>query len=103
MSESHPETFQSHARRCLIILAAVVGVTLIMVGVSFAPLGQSLRIGLILAAACVNAFLVGGHLMHLISERKLIHTLLAFTVFFFVFLMVLTVWAKHDVPTVIPQ
>jgi hypothetical protein len=36
--------------------------------------------------------------MHLISEKKMIYTVLAFTVFFFIGLMGLTLWAMHDFP-----
>ena len=32
---------------------------------------------MILAVACANAFVVAGFLMHLISEKKMIYTLLA--------------------------
>jgi hypothetical protein len=37
--------------------------------------------------------------MHLLTEKKLIYTVLAFTVFFFIGLMGLTVWAMNDFPT----
>jgi hypothetical protein len=56
------------------------------------------KVTLILAIACSNAFVVAGFLMHLISERKMIYTLLAFTVFFFAGLIGLTVWAMQDFP-----
>ena len=54
---------------------------------------------MILAIACVNAFVVAGFLMHLISEKKMIYTVLAFTVFFFTGLIGLTVYAMQDFPT----
>ena len=50
---------------------------------------------LILAIAVVNAFLVAGFLMHLLSEKKLIYTVLGFTVVFFIGLMGLTLWAMQ--------
>ena len=53
--------------------------------------------------ACVNAGLVAGYLMHLISERKLIYTVLAFTGIFFVGLMGLSILAAHDVPALLHQ
>jgi len=37
--------------------------------------------------------------MHLLSEKKMVYTVLAFTVFFFAGLMGLTMWAMHDFPT----
>jgi TctA family transporter len=51
---------------------------------------------------CVYVFIavvVAGFLMHLLSEKKMIYTTLAFTVFFFAGLMGLTIWAMHDFPT----
>jgi len=46
----------------------------------------------------VNAFLVAGYLMHLLSEKKLIYTVLIFTVIFAIGLMGLTVWATNGFP-----
>ena len=48
--------------------------------------------------ACGKAFLVAGYFMHLISERKMIYGILAFTAFFFIGLMFLTVWSFADFP-----
>ena len=53
----------------------------------------------ILAIACFNAFLVAGFLMHLLSEKKLVYTLLAFTVFFVIGLAGLTLYAMQDFPS----
>ena len=103
MSElSQPDVFKSTVRRCKMVFAAVVCGTLLAVAAAYAPLGNpALRIALILTAACGNAFLVAGYLMHLLSERKMIYAVLAFTAFFFAGLMGLTLWASGDVPTVL--
>lgn len=99
MSEFNPESFSAYGRRCALIFAAVVCGTLLMVGVSYIPLGsRALSMGLVLAGACFNAFLVAGYLMHLISERRMIYALLAFTAFFFAMLIGLSVWAAYDMP-----
>ena len=98
MSDHSPESYSNYTRKCMVIFLAVLCGTGLMVGVSFASLASSARIGLILLIACVNAFLVAGHLMHLISERKMVYTVLIFTVIFFVALMGLTIWAHGDVP-----
>lgn len=98
MSDSPSESYKTYTRKCLLIFLAVACGTGLMVGASFATLASSVRIALILAIACGNAFLVAGYLMHLISERKTIYTLLALTVFLFVALMGLTVWAHGDLP-----
>ena len=99
MSHLQPESYRHYLRRCVYVFIAVLCGTLLMVAASFAPLGsRRLNIALVLAAAGVNAFLVAGFLMHLISERKLILTLLLFTAIFFVGLMGLTLFAHGDVP-----
>ena len=56
------------------------------------------KLRLILAIAAVNAFLVAGYLMHLLSEKKLVYTVLAFTVFFAIGLFGLTIWATNGFP-----
>ncbi len=99
MSEPQTDVFRSTACRCKVIFVAVACGTLAMVAASYAPLGdRSFNITAILTGACVNAFLVAGYLMHLVSERKMILIVLAFTAVFFVGLMGLTVWAHGDIP-----
>lgn len=103
MSDSNaqfgPESFRALGRKCGIVFAAVVCATLLMVGASYVPTpNRAMSIGMILVGACFNAGMVGAYLMHLVSERKMIIALLAFTAFFFVGLMGLTVWAAYDLP-----
>lgn len=98
MSDSHPESYHNYPRKCLLIFLAVLCGTGLMVGVSFASLASSARIALILTIAIANALLVASYLMHLISERKMVYTVLVFTGIFFVALMGLTIWAHGDVP-----
>jgi len=100
MSESHPVDFNNYVRRCIYIFIAVVCMVSLMIYASYLPhYSWAIKVTLILAVACVNAFLVAGFLMHLLSEKKMIYTLLAFTVFFFAGLMGLTIYAMHDMPS----
>jgi len=102
MSDSHPDAFKSYARKCGLVFGAVACVTLVMVGTSYAPIhNRAVAIGLVLGAACINAALVASYLMHLISEKKMIYTVLAFTAIFFAGLMGLSIWATHDVPAIL--
>jgi caa(3)-type oxidase subunit IV len=99
MSESHPVDFKAYLRRCLYVFIAVICTTSLMICASFLPhFGWTAKVTMILAIACVNAFVVAGFLMHLLSEKKMIYTVLSFTVFFFIGLMGLTIWAMHDFP-----
>ena len=99
MSESHPVDFKTYLRRCVYVFIAVVCTTM-MIYASFLPhFGWPAKVVMILAIACVNAFVVAGFLMHLLSEKKMIYTVLSFTVFFVAGLFALTIYAMHDFPT----
>jgi len=99
MSESSATDLKSSVRRCGMVLIAVACTTAMMISVSFSHLGGwPVKVAAILAVALVNASLVAGFLMHLLTEKKLIFTVLLFTVFFFAGLMGLTVWAMQDSP-----
>ena len=100
MSDSHSVNFKSYLQRCIYIFIAVLCAISLMIFVSYLPhYGWPFKVTIIVAIACVNAFLVAGFLMHLLSEKKLIYTVLAFTVFFVAGLFVLTIYAMHDFPT----
>ena len=98
------QAFRSYARRCGLVFGVVATMTLLMVASTYLPLGSSsLKIVIVLAVASVNAGLVAGYLMHLISEQKVIYTLLLVTGIFFAGLMGLSIYATHDVPSPLHQ
>ena len=81
MSESEkPVCLKSYFRLCAVVFLVVVCTTSAMIATSFSHIGEgwTLKVALILAIAVVNAFLVAGYLMHLLSEKKLIYTVLGF-------------------------
>jgi len=99
MTAQEQEDFTHHVRRYLYIFYALLFGTLITVGASYIPFGNhAVNIGVALVIACAKAFLVAGFFMHLISERKMIYGLLAFTACFFLGLMFLTLSAYADFP-----
>ena len=101
MSESEkPVSLQSYIRLCVVVFIVVVCTTSAMIATSFSHLGDgwTLKVAIILGIAVVNALLVAGYLMHLLSEKKLIYTVLGFTVFFVIGLIGLTVWATNGFP-----
>ena len=83
------------------VFVAVIIATSLMIWISFLPEHYSwaAKVAMILTVAAANAFVVAGFLMHLISEKKMVYTLLAFTVFFVIGLFVLTICATNDFPT----
>lgn len=100
--DEHPVDFNKYVRLCAAIFVAVLCAVGAMIYVSYLPMAQyswATKVVLILSVATVNAFLVAGFLMHLLSEKKLIYTVLSFTVFFVAGLFALTLYAMHDFPT----
>ena len=100
MSDQHPpDHFSYHVRRYLFVFYALLFGTVVTVLASYIPFGhRAVNIGVALFIACGKAFLVAGYFMHLISERKMIYGIMAFTAFFFIGLMVLTIWSFADFP-----
>jgi caa(3)-type oxidase subunit IV len=100
MSTQHPpDHFSHHVRRYLLVFYALLFGTLITVGASYIPFGHRVvNIGVALFIACGKAFLVAGYFMHLISERKMIYGIMAFTAFFFIGLMLLIIFSFSDFP-----
>ena len=101
MSESEkPVTMESYIKLCAIIFTLALGAIGCMIWVSFLPhYSWTAKLCFILAIATGNAFLVAGYLMHLLSEKKLVYSVLACTVFFVIGLAGLTIWAMNDFPT----
>jgi heme/copper-type cytochrome/quinol oxidase subunit 4 len=99
MSESSTTDLKSTIRRCGLVLLAVACTTALMISTSYSHIGGwPMKVTVILAVAAVNAFLVAAYLMHLLSEKKLVYTVLLFTVIFAVGLLGLTIWATQDFP-----
>lgn len=94
----HPVDFNSYLRRCGAVLAVVFCAVGLMIWASFLNLGWGAKCGIILAIASCNAFVVAGFLMHLISEKKMVYTILGFTVSFVIGLFALTIYAMRDFP-----
>jgi caa(3)-type oxidase subunit IV len=86
-------------RKYMLIFGVMLLATLMTAGASYIPFGsRSTNVIVAMSIAAVQAFLVLGHMMHLLSERKMIYGILAFTAFFLVFLGGLTIWAHGDLP-----
>jgi cytochrome c oxidase subunit IV len=98
--EAHSQDhFKTHVRRYLLVFYVLLFGTLITVGASYIPFGhRAVNIGVALFIACGKGFLVAGYFMHLLSERKMIYGLIAFTAFFLVGLMFLTIGSFADFP-----
>jgi cytochrome c oxidase subunit IV len=99
MSDHTVDHFSHHVRRYLYVFYALLFGTLITVGASYIQFGHpAVNIGVALVIALGKATLVACYFMHLISERKMIYFIMAFTAVFFMGLMFLTLWTFGDPP-----
>jgi|GEM_PF-5549623 hypothetical protein len=102
MDDLKPSDLGSYTRRCFYVFFAVICGTALMVAASLSPISSSgLRISLILVIAAVNATLVATFLMHIVTEKRFVLVVLAFTAIFFVALIGLSSYAQHDVPAIV--
>ncbi len=89
----------SHIKTYLIVFGALLVGTLITVGMYFVHFeSMAVTIAVALFIASIKAFLVAGYFMHLLSEKKMIYSMLAITVVFFFALGTLTIWSSNDMP-----
>ncbi len=85
------------ARKHKFIGLALVLCTSVMVSSYYLPLGgPTVKIVVALAIALAEAFLVAGYLMHLISEKKLIYSVLMLTSVFFLCVLLLPLLSHAD-------
>jgi len=98
VDEHSMEEVRKHVRTYLIVGVALMCGTVLTVWASLIHFdSRAMNIALALLIASTKGFLVAGFFMHLISEKKMIYSVLAFTVFFFAALMILTLWSMgHD-------
>jgi cytochrome c oxidase subunit 4 len=85
------EEIRKETRVYLMVFVALAALTAITVGVSYLHLAGWRAIALALIIACIKGFLVAGFFMHLLSEKKLIYSVLIVTLLFFAMLM----WIPH--------
>jgi cytochrome c oxidase subunit 4 len=89
-------TIDKHVRTYMIVFGALMVLTVITVAVSYIELTPGPAIALALFIATIKASLVACYFMHLIDERKLIYWVMALTVAFFFFCLLLPVLTESD-------
>jgi cytochrome c oxidase subunit 4 len=82
-----PEQIRKETRVYVLVFVGLLFLTLVTVGISYLHLPTGEAILIALAVASVKGFLVAGYFMHLLSEKKLIYSVLLLTVFFFLVLL----------------
>jgi len=83
-----PEAIKKEIRVYLIVFGALAALTALTVCACYGMrMPVNIAIGIALVIACTKGFLVAGFFMHLLSEKKLIYSVLGLTVFFFAVLL----------------
>jgi cytochrome c oxidase subunit 4 len=92
----HAADIDEQVRIYVIVFAALAGLTLLTVAVGYLhlPMLPAVAVGVFIAT--VKGGLVAGYFMHLISEERVIYLVLAFTVVFFLGMLVLTMSTLYD-------
>jgi len=100
MNDQNSHGHETHSvRGYLFVYLALLFGTAFTVWASFIHFqSHEVNIAVALVIACVKAFLVAAYFMHLISEKKMIYSVLSFTAFFFAGLMTLTIFSMHNFP-----
>lgn len=86
-----PADIDKHVRVYITVFVALMVLTLVTVAVSYLDLSTPMAVAVALFIATIKGALVAGYFMHLLSEKKLITSVLALTVVFFIVLLALPV------------
>jgi cytochrome c oxidase subunit 4 len=96
MSDDHAVDIDRHVRVYITVFVSLMALTLITVAVSYLHLSVPAAIGVALFIATIKGSLVACYFMHLISERKLIYWVMAFTVFNFLGMLLIPILTESD-------
>lgn len=89
MSQLTPQEIQHHVKVYVRVFAALALLTVATVAVSYMHLPIVGAVLVALAIATLKGTLVAAFFMHLAHEQKIIYWILAFTVFFFFFCLLI--------------
>ena len=92
----HSADIDKHVRIYILVFVTLMVLTLVTVAVSYLHLPIHLAICVALLIATIKGSLVACYFMHLISEKKLIYTVLGLTVFMFLVLLLVPIFTVSD-------
>ncbi|HKQ98289.1 MAG TPA: cytochrome C oxidase subunit IV family protein [Candidatus Polarisedimenticolia bacterium] len=92
----HSADIDKHVRIYITVFVTLMVLTLVTVAVSYLHLPLHLAVAVALLIATIKGSLVACYFMHLISEKKLIYSVLAITVFMFIVLLLVPVFTIAD-------
>ena len=91
-----PAEIDRHVRVYITVFVALLVLTLVTVAISYLDLSVPMAVTVAMLVATVKGSLVACYFMHLISEKRLIHAVLALTAAFFVALLLLPLLTVSD-------
>jgi cytochrome c oxidase subunit 4 len=91
MTSDHAADIDRHVRIYITVFVALMVLTIVTVAISRVHFPVAIAVTMALLVATVKGSLVACYFMHLLSEKRLIHAVLALTVAFFVVLLALPV------------
>ena len=91
-----PAEIDRHVRVYITVFVALLVLTHVTVAISYLDLSVPMAVTVAMIVATVKGSLVACYFMHLISEKRLIHAVLALTAAFFVVLLLLPVLTVSD-------
>jgi cytochrome c oxidase subunit 4 len=96
MTSDHAVDIDRHVRIYITVFVALMVLTVITVAISRLHLSVPVAVTVALLVAIIKGSLVACYFMHLISEKKLIYTVLAVTAAFFIALLALPVVTHNN-------
>ena len=96
MSETRAHDIQKEVRIYILVFVSLAALTVITVAISYLHLKIYLAIMIALCVATIKGSLVGCYFMHLISERRLVYTVLTLTGIFFIVIFALPLLGFYD-------
>jgi cytochrome c oxidase subunit 4 len=102
-SHEHAEEMLKHIRIYLVVFLALAVLTAVTVWASYVHVAKWLHLTIALSIATVKGSLVVAFFMHLISEKKLIYSVLILTGFFFIVMVIITLMSDTTVAPLVPD
>lgn len=97
------EEMLKHIRIYVVVFLSLAVLTGVTVWASYIHVAEWAHLTIALAIATVKGGLVVAFFMHLISEKKLIYSVCTLTLFFFVFMVIVTLMSDTTIGPLVPD
>lgn len=97
------EEMLKHIKIYIFVFVALAVLTVLTVWASYIHVSPALHVTIAMAIATVKGGLVVAYFMHMVSEKKLIYSVCLLTVFFFIFMLLVTYFADTTMAPLVPD